>query len=222
MLELRRSRCGPPAWRRSLGLRRQNARRDGPRPGMELRLRGRDRRDRSRCNRTWHGHQAIASDESVFVVGASHATSDRGPSVSELNNDGSPAVGFGAGGTTFVGHGLGQEGGFEALTGAGIRPSFGQLLVAGSYGASFSRDHWAVARLKADGSLDESFGIGGIAEVETVGGYSTSLAPASVGAWRWIGRSLWADRVPPPPALLGSSSSTVLVWLIPVSEAGKE
>lgn len=147
--------------------------------------------------------QAIASDGSVFVVGASHATSERGPSVRELNNDGSPAVGFGAGGTTFVGHGLGQEGGFEALTGAGIRPSFGQLLVAGSYGASFSRDHWAVARLKADGSLDESFGIGGIAEVETVGGYSTSLAPASVGAWRWIGRSLWADRVPPPPALLG-------------------
>ena len=114
---------------------------------------------------------AVAVDASGRIVVAGHGT-DWPLAVVRYNSDGTADGGFGSSG--FVGINPG------ALTGAAhgmiLQPD-GRILVAGSAGRPLV---FTVARLNADGSLDATFGTGGIAHNDLASdavAYAVALQP---------------------------------------------
>lgn len=101
----------------------------------------------------------------VVVVGDSWA--DSSVAITRFNADGTPDASFGTGGTiapTFSADGPDQ------LYAAAIQPD-GKILVAGSFESEFG-----LARFNADGSLDRSFGTGGVV-MTAISGDASSTSP---------------------------------------------
>jgi uncharacterized delta-60 repeat protein len=94
----------------------------------------------------------LQSDGKILVAGYSNATGSYDFAVVRYNTDGSLDASFGSGGkvTTDI-----SASSFDEAHGVAVQ-SDGKILVAGYF------DYFAVVRYNADGSLDASFGTGGI------------------------------------------------------------
>lgn len=104
---------------------------------------------------------AAAPDGSVVVAGTAVVNGREVGAVRRYASDGSPVAGFGAGGVVRLGAGPGSL----RLIAAAVRPD-GRIVVAGTRGRPARRPGLYVARLRADGRPDPSFGGGdGIVEV---------------------------------------------------------
>lgn len=109
----------------------------------------------------------LGSDGSLMVLVRSHIEAQQSePSyVARFNLDGSVDATFGAGGRVLVDFGNGYEG---TTTRDLILLADGQFLVGGGVHQGFGREyapHLAAGRYNADGSLDATFGNGGVAIV---------------------------------------------------------
>ena len=98
------------------------------------------------------GGVVVQSDEKIIVSGEGNAAQDF--VIRRLNEDGSPDTTFGTDGTTTV------DFGSNDIPNQMIRQPDGKLLLVGSTGNSPNRK-WAIARLNADGTVDNTFGTQG-------------------------------------------------------------
>ena len=96
---------------------------------------------------------ALQADGKILAVGRS----DLGKKVIRYNQDGSLDNSFGVGGFVYEGIDVGQS---------VSASSDGKIYVAGSQGTGDGNHDFAVARYNTDGSLDSSFGLGGIATTD--------------------------------------------------------
>ena len=117
---------------------------------------------------------AIQPDGKLVVSGYSRIGSNEDFALVRYNTDGSLDTSFGSGGVVTTAVGASRDGGLNVA----IQPD-GKLVVAGySLGSTYD---FALVRYNADGSLDTSFGSGGIVTTE-VGtsddlGYSVTIQP---------------------------------------------
>jgi uncharacterized delta-60 repeat protein len=114
------------------------------------------------------GGVVVQPDEKIIVSGQGNATQDF--VIKSLNPDGSLDTSFGSGGTTSV------DFGGDDIPNQMIRQPDGKLVLVGATGSA-GNQHFAVARLNADGSPDTSFGSGGKTTID-FGGDDTAYGVA--------------------------------------------
>jgi uncharacterized delta-60 repeat protein len=97
---------------------------------------------------------ALQPDGKIIVAGAGTPTGGYDFTLARYNSDGSPDMSFGAGGIVTTDFRT-----FDLVYALALQPD-GKIVVAGN--SWFDTDDFAVARYNSDGSLDVSFGPGGI------------------------------------------------------------
>jgi uncharacterized delta-60 repeat protein len=119
--------------------------------------------------------EVVAGTPRIVVVGSATPAGSYGPEigVARFNLDGSPDTSFGTGGTVIVNPPEPVSPG-----GVAVQPD-GDIVVVGTAGnLAFNNEEFAVVRLRTDGSLDPSFGSGGIVLTDL----SPSGSPGTVQA----------------------------------------
>jgi uncharacterized delta-60 repeat protein len=111
---------------------------------------------------------ALQGDGKIVVVGVT-SVSGQSFAVVRYRADGTPDPGFGNGGIVVTA----LPGGPASASGVAIQTD-GKILVAGSVQAGSSGD-FALVRYNTDGSLDGSFGTGGIVTTDFAGGYDSAV-----------------------------------------------
>jgi uncharacterized delta-60 repeat protein len=109
------------------------------------------------------GHDlAIQQDGKILVGGIQDIDNQYNFILARYNADGSPDTGFGSGGSVITDLGAWDRG--HALL---LQPD--QRILVGGYSGLYPDLDFAVVRYKADGSLDPTFGTGGIAKTDFSG-----------------------------------------------------
>lgn len=119
---------------------------------------------------------AIQSDKKIVVVGQANSTTGMDFAVARLNLDGTLDTTFGTGGkfnVNFNGGGLNTD----FANAVAIQPD-GKIVIAGQGSASGSSKPIALARLNTNGTLDSTFGNGGLASIASPSGIRTVNALA--------------------------------------------
>ncbi len=100
---------------------------------------------------------ALQPDGKFVLAGYSLGSSNSDFALARYNGDGSPDTSFGVGGKVITGIGTADDTAFALV----IQPADGKLIAAGS---SFNgrNDDFALVRYNTDGTLDGTFGAGGI------------------------------------------------------------
>ncbi len=148
----------------------------------------------------------VQPDGRIVVVGSTvtNATQTDFTAV-RLNSNGTIDTSFGTGGHTVV-----DFGGDDHIEAAALQPD-GRIILAGSTTAGTGGHNFAAARLNGDGSLDTSFGVGGMTSVD-IGGDDGAAAvllqpngkvilagdtsAAAAGIWRSLGSTQTAASIP--------------------------
>ncbi|MDQ3799015.1 MAG: hypothetical protein M3384_06160, partial [Acidobacteriota bacterium] len=115
---------------------------------------------------------ALQADGKLVSAGYSlNAAANRDFALVRYNADGSLDTSFGAGGkvTTDIG------GSHNEILALAIQPADGKIIAAG-YSSNGANDDFTLARYNADGSLDSSFGAGGIARTNFNNGFDYAEA----------------------------------------------
>jgi uncharacterized delta-60 repeat protein len=99
----------------------------------------------------------VQPDGKLLVAGYAGGTGNTDMLVMRLNGDGSPDAAFGTGGITRTPVGTGED-----IANAMVLQPDGRIVIAGSSVASDGRRDFALARYMSDGTLDPSFGTGGL------------------------------------------------------------
>ncbi|QJW99967.1 beta strand repeat-containing protein [Frigoriglobus tundricola] len=122
---------------------------------------------------------AVQPDGKIVAAGSVNYGGTAGEfAVTRFNTDGSLDAAFGTGGSTFTSLASFPPDYANGTTATGVAiQSDGKIVLAGYYSAGGGLFHTALVRYNADGSLDTTFGTGGIVET-TVGGndLATSIA----------------------------------------------
>jgi uncharacterized delta-60 repeat protein len=115
----------------------------------------------------WGREVLIQPDGRIVVAGATHSGQNMDFGVVRLTADGRPDSTFGVNGTaTTPANGL-----FDMGLGMALQPD-GRIVVVGcAYGLASSSDDFGIARFMPDGSLDTSFGSGGMVTTSFGTGY---------------------------------------------------
>ena len=114
------------------------------------------------------GAVALQSDGKILVAGVGNSLTDTGFAVTRLNTDGSLDTSFGGSGTVITNLGSPNVG--EAI----LQQPDGKILLGGTLIQRFHY-HTVLIRYNLDGSLDQTFGSGGVVNVLAVNGV-TQLA----------------------------------------------
>jgi uncharacterized delta-60 repeat protein len=119
---------------------------------------------------------AVARQPNGKLVVAGEASSADGSDfgVARVNANGAPDTSFGTGGKTTV-----DFGGQDIAFATALQPD-GKIVLAGQTTAGTGSQHFAIARLNADGTPDASFGTGGQTTVD-FGGAATDVFVDSTG-----------------------------------------
>jgi len=99
----------------------------------------------------------VQPDGKLLVAGYAGGTGNTDMLVMRLNGDGSPDAAFGTGGITRTPVGTGED-----IANAMVLQPDGRIVIAGSSVAADGRRDFALARYMSDGTLDPSFGTGGL------------------------------------------------------------
>lgn len=99
----------------------------------------------------------VQPDGKLLVAGYAGGTGNTDMLVMRLNTDGSPDATFGSGGITRTAVGTGED-----IANAMVLQPDGRIVIAGSSVASDGRRDFALARYMSNGTLDPSFGNGGL------------------------------------------------------------
>jgi uncharacterized delta-60 repeat protein len=121
------------------------------------------------------GHIQIAFAIAIQPDGKLLATGNRGDDFATVryNPDGSLDTSFGSGGIVIT-----VFGGFGGSRGIAIQPD-GKIVVSGHAGGP-SNEHAAMARYNSDGSLDTTFGSGGMVSSIVGGGHITLMSDGKI------------------------------------------
>lgn len=120
------------------------------------------------------GSGVVLQGDKILVVGSSQHGGSTGNdfAVARLNSDGSLDSSFGSGGKRFIDFGSFDD------EGAGVALQGDKIVVVGSTNQAATGEDFAIARLNSDGSLDVTFGTGGLTTVDFLSSRKQDAAAA--------------------------------------------
>ncbi|HQU41649.1 MAG TPA: hypothetical protein PK867_02510 [Pirellulales bacterium] len=122
----------------------------------------------------------IDSSERIVVAGTSHSGNVSQIAVTRLNSDGSFDASFAGAGKTLIGLPSGTY--YESAAGVAL-DSAGRIVVGGAVGSYYASEDFLAVRLNAaDGSLDQSFGNGGEATINSFAAFGYDTYVSHIGS----------------------------------------